>query len=43
MGGLIVFVAICRPLPGALDRDAQSMAVFGVAIGCAALGFADDS
>ena len=42
MGGLIVFAAICVPYLVLSDRDAQSLAVFGVAIGCAALGFADD-
>ena len=42
MGGLIVFASICVPYLVLSDRDAQSMAVFGVAIGCAALGFADD-
>ena len=31
-----------RPLPGLSERDASSLAVFGVALGCAALGFADD-
>ena len=38
MGGLIVFASICVPYLVLSDRDAQSMAVFGVAIGCAALG-----
>jgi phospho-N-acetylmuramoyl-pentapeptide-transferase len=42
MGGLIVFASICVPYLVLSDRDAQSMAVFGVALGCAALGFADD-
>ena len=42
MGGLIVFAAICVPYLVLSDRDAQSLAVFGVALGCAALGFADD-
>jgi phospho-N-acetylmuramoyl-pentapeptide-transferase len=42
MGGLIVFASICVPFLVLSDRDPQSMAVFGVAIGCAALGFADD-
>jgi phospho-N-acetylmuramoyl-pentapeptide-transferase len=42
MGGLIVFVSICVPYLVLSDRDAQSIAVFGVALGCAALGFADD-
>jgi phospho-N-acetylmuramoyl-pentapeptide-transferase len=42
MGGLIVFVAIAVPYLVLSDRDVASLAVFGVAIGCAALGFADD-
>jgi phospho-N-acetylmuramoyl-pentapeptide-transferase len=42
MGGLIVFAAICVPFLVLSERDAQSLAVFGVALGCAALGFADD-
>ncbi len=42
MGGLIVFAAIAVPYLVLSDRDAQSLAVFGVALGCAALGFADD-
>ncbi|MDQ3725457.1 MAG: phospho-N-acetylmuramoyl-pentapeptide-transferase [Actinomycetota bacterium] len=42
MGGLIVFASICVPFLVLSDRDAQSMAVFGVAMGCAVLGFADD-
>src|SRR5918996_2026250 len=42
MGGLIVFTAISIPYLVLSDRDVGSLAVFGVAIGCAALGFADD-
>ena len=42
MGGLILFVAIAVPFLVLGPRDTQSLAVFGVAIGCAALGFADD-
>jgi phospho-N-acetylmuramoyl-pentapeptide-transferase len=42
MGGLIVFTAIAIPFLVLSDRDAASIAVFGVAVGCAALGFADD-
>src|ERR687896_1745021 len=42
MGGLIVFASICVPYLVLSDRDVQSMAVFGVALGCAGLGFADD-
>ncbi|MGZ5309828.1 MAG: phospho-N-acetylmuramoyl-pentapeptide-transferase [Solirubrobacterales bacterium] len=42
MGGLIIFVAISVPYLVLSDLDAQSLAVFGVALGCAAIGFADD-
>ncbi len=42
MGGLIIFTAISIPYLVLSDRDTQSLAVFGVALGCAALGFADD-
>jgi phospho-N-acetylmuramoyl-pentapeptide-transferase len=42
MGGLIVFVAIAVPYLVLSERDTQSLAVFGVALGSAALGFADD-
>src|SRR5688500_301313 len=42
MGGLIVFVAIAVPYLVLSDRDTESLAVFGVALGCASLGFADD-
>ncbi len=42
MGGLIVFVAIAVPFLVLGPRDTQSLAVFGVALGAAALGFADD-
>jgi phospho-N-acetylmuramoyl-pentapeptide-transferase len=42
MGGLIIFAAICVPYLVLSGRDAASLAVFGVAIGCAALGFVDD-
>ncbi len=42
MGGLIIFVSICVPYLVLSERDAQSLTVFGVALGCAALGFADD-
>jgi phospho-N-acetylmuramoyl-pentapeptide-transferase len=42
MGGLIVFVAIAVPYLVLSDLSAQSLAVFGVALGCAAIGFADD-
>ncbi len=42
MGGLIIFIAISVPYLVLSDLDSQSLAVFGVAIGCAAIGFADD-
>ena len=42
MGGLILFIAIAVPYLVLGPRDTQSLAVFGVAIGAAALGFADD-
>src|SRR3954447_12792058 len=42
MGGLIVFLAIAVPYLVLSKRDTASLAVFGVAVGCAALGFADD-
>jgi phospho-N-acetylmuramoyl-pentapeptide-transferase len=42
MGGLIVFVAIAVPYLVLSPRDTSSLAVFGVALGSAALGFVDD-
>ena len=42
MGGLIVFLAIAVPYLVLSDRDTASLAVFGVALACALLGFADD-
>jgi phospho-N-acetylmuramoyl-pentapeptide-transferase len=42
MGGLIVFAAIAVPYLVLSERDTQSLAVFGVAIASAAVGFADD-
>jgi phospho-N-acetylmuramoyl-pentapeptide-transferase len=42
MGGLIIFLAIAVPFLVLSERDTASLAVFGVALGCAALGFADD-
>jgi phospho-N-acetylmuramoyl-pentapeptide-transferase len=42
MGGLILFLAIAVPYLVLSERDTASLAVFGVAIGCAVLGFADD-
>jgi phospho-N-acetylmuramoyl-pentapeptide-transferase len=42
MGGLILFLAIAVPYLVLSDRDTASLAVFGVALGSATLGFADD-
>jgi phospho-N-acetylmuramoyl-pentapeptide-transferase len=42
MGGLLLFVAISVPYLVLSPRDLESLAVFGVAVGCAALGFVDD-
>ncbi len=42
MGGLIIFAAISVPYLVLSDRDTESLTVFGVAMGSAALGFADD-
>jgi len=42
MGGLIIFLAIAVPYLVLSERDTASLAVFGVALGCATLGFADD-
>ena len=42
MGGLIVFLGIAIPYLVLSGLDTASLAVFGVALGCAALGFADD-
>jgi phospho-N-acetylmuramoyl-pentapeptide-transferase len=42
MGGIIIFTAIAVPFLLLTDRDPRSLAVFGVAVACALLGFADD-
>jgi phospho-N-acetylmuramoyl-pentapeptide-transferase len=42
MGGLIIFTAIAIPYLVLSDRSTASLAVFGVALGCAAIGFVDD-
>jgi len=42
MGGLIVFTAIAIPYLVLSDRSTASLAVFGVALGCAVIGFIDD-
>src|SRR3982750_4992657 len=42
MGGLLIFSSVAVPYLVLSDRDTQSLAVFGVAVGCALIGFADD-
>jgi len=42
MGGLIIFAAIIVPFLVLSDHSVAAMTVFGVALGCASLGFADD-
>jgi phospho-N-acetylmuramoyl-pentapeptide-transferase len=42
MGGIIIFLAIAIPFLILSDHDWQSIGVFLVATGCAAIGFADD-
>lgn len=42
MGGIIIFTAIAVPFLLLTDRDPRSLAVFGVAVACALLGFLDD-
>jgi phospho-N-acetylmuramoyl-pentapeptide-transferase len=42
MGGLVIFTAIGIPYLILSDRDPASLAVFGTALACAAIGFADD-
>ena len=42
MGGIIVFIAFAIPFLVLSKHDWQSMAVFGGAVACALLGFADD-
>ena len=42
MGGIIIFTAIAVPYLLLTDFSARSIAVFGVAVACALLGFADD-
>lgn len=42
MGGLIIFIAVVVPFLVLSDHGIAAMTVFFVAIGCAALGFADD-
>jgi phospho-N-acetylmuramoyl-pentapeptide-transferase len=42
MGGIIIFTAIAVPFILLTDRDPRALGVFGVALACALLGFADD-
>src|SRR5215203_2141539 len=42
MGGIIIFTAIAAPFLILSGRTAQALGVFGAAIACALLGFADD-
>jgi phospho-N-acetylmuramoyl-pentapeptide-transferase len=42
MGGVILFLAISVPFLILSDYDARSLGVFGAAVACAVLGFADD-
>ncbi len=42
MGGIIIFVAIAAPFLILSSHTAQALGVFGVAMACALLGFADD-
>ena len=42
MGGIIIFTAIAVPFLLLTNRDPRSLTVFGVAVACALLGFADD-
>jgi phospho-N-acetylmuramoyl-pentapeptide-transferase len=42
MGGIIVFLAVSVPFLILTDYDWRSIGVFGAAIACAVLGFADD-
>ncbi|HEX3872774.1 MAG TPA: phospho-N-acetylmuramoyl-pentapeptide-transferase [Solirubrobacteraceae bacterium] len=42
MGGIIMFTAIAAPFLILSDYDPRSIGVFGAAVACALLGFADD-
>jgi phospho-N-acetylmuramoyl-pentapeptide-transferase len=42
MGGVLIFVAVSAPFLILSDYDWRSLGVFGAAIACALLGFADD-
>ena len=42
MGGIIIFTAISVPFLILSDYDWRSVGVYGAAVACALLGFADD-
>jgi phospho-N-acetylmuramoyl-pentapeptide-transferase len=42
MGGIIIFTAISAPFVVLTDGDWRALGVFGAAVACALLGFADD-
>ena len=42
MGGIIIFIAIAVPFLLLTDLDWRALGVFGAALACALLGFADD-
>jgi phospho-N-acetylmuramoyl-pentapeptide-transferase len=42
MGGIIIFIAIAAPFLILSSHTAQALGVFGVALACALVGFADD-
>src|SRR3954471_9485647 len=42
MGGIIISIAIAVPFLLLTDRDWRAIGVFGAAVACALLGFADD-
>ena len=42
MGGLIIFAAVVVPFLILSDHSVAAMTVFFIALGCAAIGFADD-
>src|SRR3954462_10595980 len=42
MGGIIIFTAISAPFLILTEYDWRAVGVYGVAMACAALGFADD-
>ncbi len=42
MGGVLIFLSVAVPFLILSDYEWRSIGVFGVAIACALLGFADD-